>query len=110
PSNPSTLEILRMKFEIQSDVGQATAGAGGTVVFSFLPGYRYKSATHRLTAASSAITVNYPGDWRLKVNGNTQRQMTHTQLDELNRLNNEPSATVGTAATTRYTMTVPTAT
>jgi hypothetical protein len=97
---------MNQKFEIQADVGQAQANAAGTVIFSLLPGYRYKNLKRQLTTptGTSVITVNYAGDTRLKINGNVQRVLTPTRLDEINRLNNPPSATLGTAAATPYTM------
>jgi hypothetical protein len=97
---------MNQKFEIQADVGQAQANAAGTVIFTLLPGYRYKNLVRQLTcpAGTDVITVNYVGDTRLKINGNVQRVLTPTRLDEINRLNNAPSATLGTAASTRYTM------
>lgn len=68
--------------------GQASASAAGTVVCELEPGYRYHDLTMCLTAASSALTVNYPNESRLKVNGTVQRSVTPNNLDLLNQLNN----------------------
>lgn len=99
-----------MKFEIRCDVGQATASTAGTAIFTLPPGYRYKSLTRQLTAAATAIAVNYPGDSRLKINGNTCRVLTPTQLNRINALNNEPGLVFGTTTTARYSIYYPSAT
>lgn len=99
-----------MKFEIQCDVGQAVASSAGTAIFTLPPGYRYKALLRQLTAASTAIVVNYVGDSRLKINGNTNRVLTPTQLNRINALNNLPGPTFGTAAGDRFSIYYPSAT
>jgi hypothetical protein len=99
---------MRKFIEITDVTGQAGASAAGTAIFTLPKGYRY----HRLlislvSVTSQAIAVGYPVascDIRFKYNGNIQRIGNHVEINAANALNNPPSATLGTAAATPYSL------
>jgi hypothetical protein len=104
---------MKRNLQVIDVTGVASTTPAGKTVFTlpnFAGGVRIHSILQVLTAASTAITVNFPGDTTIRVNGTTQRQLTLTQTDGLNALNNPPSATYGTAAATPYTKNFPSAT
>ena len=94
-----------MKDELLKISQQATASTAGRVLVELEPGYRYKSLCLQLISVTgSLVAANYATDSFLRVNGTVQRQVTPAEIDGLNFLNNPPSATLGTAAATPYSM------
>jgi hypothetical protein len=104
---------MKRNLQVIDVTGVAGTTPAGKTVFTmpnFKGGIRIHSILEVLTAASSVITVNFPADTTIRVNGTSQRQLTLTQTDGLNKVNNPPSATVGTAAATPWSMNVVSAT
>lgn len=94
-----------MKDELLKISQQATASTAGRVIVELEPGYRYKSLCLQLVSVTSqAVAVGYAAESYLRVNGTIQRQLLPTEIDSLNFLNNPPSATLGTAAATPFSM------
>ena len=94
-----------MKDELLKISQQAALSTAGRVLIELEPNYRYHNWLAQLVSVTSLIfPVGYVADMTLRVNGTVQRQLLPSEIDAIQALNNPPSATLGTAAATPYSV------